>query len=509
MKHSKLTALLCAMALAGTGLSSVYAEDASAAPAPAAPAESTAAKPAEVNYTDALLKGLSLTLPDVEKSVQEGTFKNLSPEAPKPVEVIPEPVVEPEPEPEPVEEEPVEEEPVTPPVSRFTTDQGEAANEITTDGNYDHMTYTSSKGNENALRVSMAYMEASGDTITKSGDTDSTESSDLYGKNAALLVTHGGHGTFKDAKISTTGLGAAGAYGYSKGTYINFTDSTVETKGNNAPAVELSEKGMMKLSGTQAVTSGYASPAIRVSKNGGIFIAENSQFTTSGQDSHGVYTMGDVTLTESTVTARATKAAVIKGNNTLTLEGSILEGNEMNSVPYNIVMYADESAIGTMGSQQFNATDSTLISGKGGMFYVTATHGKIRLENTAIKQDASLPVLTVTGNDGTFGWGTAGSNGGHVKLEIARQVLEGNIVVDTISDVNVNITENSTWKGAVHIIPNKENGEPYRTNADIFISEGSTWDLTEDSEVTTLTNLGTINYNGHTITLADGRVMKE
>ena len=257
------------------------------------------------------------------------------------------------------------------------------------------------------------------------------------------------------------------------------------------------------------MTSGYASPAIKVGKNGGIFIAENSQFTTTGQDSHGIYTMGDVTLTESSVKAEATKAAVIKGNNTLTLESSILEGNEKNSVPYNIVLYADESAIGTMGTQQFNAIDSTLISGNGGMFYVTATHGKIHLENTAIKQDASKPVLTVTGNDGTFGWGTPGSNGGHAKFEIARQVLDGNIVVDRISDVNMNVIEGSTWNGAIHIIPNAENGEPYKTNADIFISEGSTWNLTEDSEATTVTNLGTINYNGHTITLADGRVMKE
>lgn len=501
MKHSKITALLCAMTLAGTGISSAFAED---APVTAlAPAASETAAPQEVNYTDALLKGLSLTLPDVEKSVQEGTFKNLSPEAPKPVEVIPEPVVEPEPELEP------EPEPEPAPVSRYTTDQGEAASEITTDGNYGNMTYASDKANENALRVSMAYMEAAGDTITKSGDTDSTESSDLYGKNAALLVTHGGHGTFKEAKISTSGLGATGAYGYSKGSYINLTDSEVETKGSNAPAVELSEKAMMKLSGTSAVTSGYASPAIKVGKNGGIFIAENSQFTTTGQDSHGIYTMGDVTLTESSVKAEATKAAVIKGNNTLTLESSILEGNEKNSVHYNIVLYADESAIGTMGTQQFNAIDSTLISGNGGMFYVTATHGKIHLENTAIKQDASKPVLTVTGNDGTFGWGTPGSNGGHVKFEIARQVLDGNIVVDRISDVNMNVIEGSTWNGAIHIIPNAENGEPYKTNADIFISEGSTWNLTEDSEATTVTNLGTINYNGHTITLADGRVMKE
>lgn len=55
-------------------------------------------------------------------------------------------------------------------------------------------------------------------------------------------MTHGGHGAFSDTKISTTGNGATAAYGYSKGTYINLTDSTVDTTGNFAPAAEAAEK---------------------------------------------------------------------------------------------------------------------------------------------------------------------------------------------------------------------------------------------------------------------------
>lgn len=509
MKYRKITALLCALAIAGTGVSSVFAEDAAAA-APAKDSSAEAAAPAakvpEVNYTDALLKGLSLTLPDVEKSVQDGTFKNLSPEAPKPVVEQPAPEPEPLPEPEPEPEPELEPEPA--PAVKYTADQGDTANEIDSDGTYDGMTYTSEKPNENALRVSMAYISAKGDTFTKSGDVDDVTNSDLYGKNAALLVTHGGHGAFTDARISTTGNGATAAYGYSKGTYINLTNATISTTGNFAPAAETAEKAMMKLAGTTASTTGFGSPAIKVSKNGGIILAENSHFTTTGQESHGVYTSGDVTLTGSTVNAQATKAAVIKNNDTLSLENSILEGNETNSVPYNIVLYSDESAIGTMGTQQFNAKDSTLISHKGGMFYVTSTHGRVTLENTTIQQDASLPVFTVTGNDGSFGWGEAGSNGGHMQLVLVKQELTGNILVDSISDVNMNITDGSTWNGAIHIVPNAQNGAAYHTNADIFIAAGSTWNLTEDSEVTTVTNLGTINYNGHTIKLADGTEMK-
>lgn len=75
------------------------------APAAAAPA-------GDVNYTDALLKGLDLTVADVQASVESGTFKNLSPEAPKPV--VEQPAAEPEPAEEPEPE--TEPEPVSPPV---------------------------------------------------------------------------------------------------------------------------------------------------------------------------------------------------------------------------------------------------------------------------------------------------------------------------------------------------------------------------------------------------------
>ena len=106
MKSNKLTSLLCALALTGAVMPLSMAE-----PAPVAAQEA----PAEgVNYTDALMKGLSLTLPDVQSAVESGTFKNLSPEAPKPAEPEPAPLPEPEPEPEPEEEPAPEPEPVEP-----------------------------------------------------------------------------------------------------------------------------------------------------------------------------------------------------------------------------------------------------------------------------------------------------------------------------------------------------------------------------------------------------------
>ena len=40
------------------------------------------------------------------------------------------------------------------------------------------------------------------------------------------------------------------------------------------------------------------------------------------------------------------------------------------------------------------------------------------------------------------------------------------------------------------------------------IGSGCTWTLTGDCTITSLINNGTINFNGYTITLADGTVLR-
>ena len=527
MKHTKITALLCVMALSGfmPSLAASAPKDTPLDPYRAAiekmkeleqaqengPAKTESVSQnettvREVNYTDALLRGLDLTVSDVRASVEAGTFKNLSPEAPAPE--MPEPEMTPEPELEPAEEEMTEEPPV---IKKVTVEQGESANTIDTDGDYNDGIYISGNENENALRVPMAYITAKNVKITKAGNTTQTDSSELYGLNAALLATHGGRASLTGADISSTGTGASGAYGYAKSTYINLTDSKVRTTENHAAGVSISMKAMMKTVNTEVSTSGDFSPAIAVRDGGGIFIAENGTFSTTGLHSHGIYSKGDVTITDTKVIADRTKAAVLKGNNTITLVNSTLQGNEISDMtPHNIVLFSKEDDIGTMGTQYIEAKHSTLIARKGDMFHVTATHGKIMLSDTdLIKHDESVPLITITGNDGADGWGTPGSNGGHLELICDNQTLSGDIIVDSISNINLNLRNNSTYTGSIKIVPNAENGTPYKTNADVFIAAGSTWNLTGDTELTSLYNLGKINYNGYTITLADGTVMKE
>ena len=46
-----------------------------------------------------------------------------------------------------------------------------------------------------------------------------------------------------------------------------------------------------------------------------------------------------------------------------------------------------------------------------------------------------------------------------------------------------------------------------RNRAEVVVGAGSTWNLTADAHISSLMCMGTINYNGHQIVLADGTVM--
>ena len=66
----------------------------------------------------------------------------------------------------------------------------------------------------------------------------------------------------------------------------------------------------------------------------------------------------------------------------------------------------------------------------------------------------------------------------------------------------------SSFTGTVNVIDNAQGGTAVEDNAVITVKSGCTWNLTGNCAVTSLENNDTINFNGYTITLADGTVLK-
>ena len=401
--------------------------------------------------------------------------------------------------------------------SSGTVTQDLSATTLSEDGTYSDETYTSTGDDENALRIDNATVTLDGITIDKSaGATSSTENGDFYGVNAALLATNGATVTIKNATVTSSAQNGNGVFSYGSGTTVNISDSTITTTADNSGGIQTTGGGTTNASNLTVDTSGNSSAAIRSDRGGGTVNVDGGSYTSNGYNSPAVYSTAAITIKNAALTANNSEALVIEGQNSIDLEDCTVSGNMSDTKGtssdenvHNVMIYQSMSGDADVGTSSFSMTGGSLTSNNGDMFYITNTDCTLSLSGVDIvNKDSDAYLMNITGNSASHGWGTAGANGAQVTFTADDQTLEGDIKVDSISTLNMTLSGNSTFTGTINIDENEEGGEAVSDNAVVTIEEGSTWTLTGDCTITSLTNNGTINFNGYTITLADGTVLK-
>lgn len=395
--------------------------------------------------------------------------------------------------------------------------QGTAATTISEDGTYSGESYTSTGDDENALRVDGAAVTLDGVTVDKSaGAASNTEDGDFYGMNAALLAMNGATVTIKNATVTSSAQNGNGVFSYGSGTTVNISDPTITTTADNSGGIQTTGGGTTSASNLVVETSGNSSAAIRSDRGGGTVNVSGGAYTSTGYNSPAVYSTADITVKNANLTANNSEALVIEGKNSITLEDCYVTGNMSDTKGtsssenvHNVMIYQSMSGDADVGTSVFSITGGSLVGSSGDMFYITNTHCLLTLSGVNIvNNDADGALLRVVGNSASRGWGTAGSNGAQVEFAADGQTLAGDIIVDTISNLTMTMKNGSTFTGTINIIDNAEGGTAVSDNAIVEIENGCTWNLTGNCTLTSLTNNGTINFNGYTITLADGTVLK-
>ncbi len=394
--------------------------------------------------------------------------------------------------------------------------QGTAATTLDTNGTYSGETYTSTGDDENALRVDGAAVTLDGVTVSKTaGSTSNTEDGDFYGMNAALLATNGAEVTIQNAVVNSSAQNGNGVFSYGSGTVVNISDSSITTTADNSGGIQTTGGGTTNASNLNVETSSNSSAAIRSDRGGGTVNVDGGTYTSNGYNSPAVYSTADITVKNAVLDANNSEALVIEGQNSITLEDCDVTGNMSDTKGssssenvHNVMIYQSTSGDAEVGTSQFSMTGGTLTGENGDLFYITNTHCVLNLSGVDIQnEDADGAFLRVVGNSASHGWGTAGKNGAQVDFTADSQTFEGDIVVDSISTLNMTLAGGSTFTGTVNIIDNAEGGTAVENNACVTIESGSTWNLTGNCTVTSLENNGKINFNGYTITLADGTVL--
>ena len=371
---------------------------------------------------------------------------------------------------------------------------------ITSNENINSGNYISKTKDENAILVSGNIKSTlSNITVTKTGDSDGGDNTSFYGTNSAIIAKDKATLNIKNAKITTNATGANGVFSYggsattnnstSDNTTINISDSTIKTTKDNSGGIMITGGGIMNAINLNIRTAGTSSAAIRSDRGGGTVTVNKGTYQTSGKGSPVIYSTANITVKNATLVSTASEGVVIEGKNSVNLENVKLTdtNNTLNgqSTTYkNIFLYQSMSGDAANGNAVFTSSNSTIITNKGDSFYITNTTATINLKNnTIINNDSTANFLRIQKDS----WGNSGSNGGTVILNLTNQKVNGNIVVDSISKLTMNLTNNSSFIGLIN-----ENNEG---EVSLVLDKTSTITLTGDTYVKSLSNADSTNSN--------------
>ena len=378
--------------------------------------------------------------------------------------------------------------------------------EITSEENITSGEYKSETADENVISVSKTEASLDNITVNKTGDSSGGDNTSFYGTNSAIIAKDGATLDITNSTIETNANGANGVFSYGgsattqnakgDGTTINISDSIIKTKKDNSGGIMTTGGGVMNATNLTITTDGTSSAAIRSDRGGGTVVVDAGTYTTNGKGSPAIYSTADITVKNAKLISNASEGIVIEGKNSVTLQNVTLidTNNELNgqSTTYkNIFLYQSMSGDADTGTSVFTSKNSTITTNNGDTFYVTNTTATINLENNKIvNNDKNGNFLRIQKDS----WGKEGSNGGNVVLNLTNQEIKGNVVVDSISTLEINLKNKSTFKGNI----NKDNTAKKIT---LSLDKSSKLTLTSDIYVTEFSNEdiknSNINFNGY------------
>ena len=393
-----------------------------------------------------------------------------------------------------------------------------AVNEVT-EGSQEFSGALESTGtDENVILVSGqdAAASVSGAEVNRtSEDSDSGNTSSFYGNAAALLATDGTL-YVTDSTIDTNSAGGAGAFAYGDGT-VYISDTAITTQQGTSGGIHAAGGGTLYAWNLDVDTAGGSSAAIRSDRGGGIMVIDGGTYTTTGIGSPAIYSTADIAVHDAELTAENSEATCIEGLNSIRLfdcdlTGNMPADNEQNDVLWNVIVYQSMSGDAEDGNGTFEMIGGTLTAKAGGMFYTTNTQSTFILEDVDITYaENSDFFLRCTGNANGRGWGNSGANGAQSSFTGISQEMEGDVIWDKISTLEFYMTQGSTLTGAVteDTIYSGGEGSGY---CNLYIDETSTWIVTGDSTLTSLSCSGTItDAEGNSVSVVgtDGTVYAE
>ena len=368
---------------------------------------------------------------------------------------------------------------------------------------------TDSKGS-NGIFVTNAEASSSGDSSQGGQSSEAPGGDSPGGDGGQPPEMPSGEGSGDGGQAPEAGGSGggdpSGASDASGTTVANIKNVKITTHSDKSRGLDATYNGIINAENVVINTDGQSCAALATDRGEGQVHVTNSEINTgvsktSGRGSPLIYSTGNITVENSKGTAYVSQIACIEGKNSIELTNCELtgygEGNRQDGSTYvdlgGVFIYQSMSGDADVGTSLFSAKNSKLtipsespVYSEAPMFHVTNTACVIDLENTELSFGSGVFLEVSSQNQ----WGTTGSNGGAAELNTNNEKIEGNIIVDDISSLVWNL-KNTEFNGAINSTG----------NTTVNVDSGSTWTLTGDSSVSSLTVSGTINYGNYKLTV--------
>lgn len=366
---------------------------------------------------------------------------------------------------------------------------------VTEDKSMAHELITNTTADQNAfISKNKAVVNIENSVFDKTGNTTSDNNSNFHGQNAVVLGTDGSQINIKGSNITSNANGSNAIFATGEGSVINVENTNIHTKSDSSRGLDATYKGTVNGKNLTITTEGAHSATLATDRGEGTITAEAAKLTTSGAGSPVIYSTGNITANNVNGIANNSEIGVVEGKNSITLTNSNVTGYKDNG----FMLYQSFSGDAESGIARLKAENNTLTTHSTGAFiYVNNTTAEVDLSNNAISMPNTTTLVKAAADSR---WGKTGENGGHLTLRASNQALNGNILADAISTVALDMTNGSSLVGAI-------NTDNTAKEVTLKLSKDSSWTLTSDSYVKSLTNEDTtgenIHLNGYKLVVAN------
>lgn len=385
--------------------------------------------------------------------------------------------------------------------------------EITSSDSQSGQKYDSSTADESALLISTSDdVTITDPTVNKTGNSDGGDNCNFYGLNAAVLVKDGSNTTITGGTITSDADGANGVFCYGgnggqngaagDGTTVTIRDTVIKTTGDGSGGIMTTGGGITYAYDLDVNTSGQSSAAIRTDRGGGTVYVDGGTYTSNGLGSPAIYSTAEIHVENADLTSNLSEGVCIEGKNSIELTNCNMTANNTkcngNATFFDTIMiYQSMSGDADSGTSSFTMTGGTLTSKNGHVFHVTNTNAVINLNGVTIKNEDSESILLSVCADGWSGAGNIAT------LNADGQELSGIIKVGSDSELTLNLTNGSTFKGSIDGSITNAKGTSVSTEVgtvNVKLDSTSKWTLTADTYITSFDgDVSNIITNGYTL----------